>query len=92
YGGSVTRHGFRKGDYVEAIQSNKTYRGWVSGDTEKQVSVSDANWKRLGQFSKNKVRLIQRSTGLIVTATLIRSCRFPLSTKVTEFLPSRVFL
>ncbi|PAX45772.1 RRXRR domain-containing protein [Brunnivagina elsteri] len=68
YGGTVTRHGFRKGDYVEAIQGNKTYRGWVSGDTEKQVSVSDQNWKRLGQFSKNKVRLIRRSIGLITTA------------------------
>jgi hypothetical protein len=67
YGGTVTRHGFRKGDYVEATQGNKTYRGWVSGDTEKQVSVSDQNWKRLGQFSKNKVRLIKRSTGLITT-------------------------
>jgi hypothetical protein len=66
YGGTVTRHGLRKGDYVEATQSDKTYRGWVSGDTEKQISVSDANWKRLGQFSKNKVRLIKRSTGLIV--------------------------
>jgi RRXRR protein len=79
YGGTVTRHGFRKGDYVEATQGDKTYRGWVSGDTEKQVSVSDANWKRLGQFSKNKTRLIQRSTGLIVTAT-----------KVAESFPSQV--
>ncbi|MBW4573224.1 MAG: RRXRR domain-containing protein [Tolypothrix carrinoi HA7290-LM1] len=69
YGGSVTRHGFRKGDYVEAIQGSKTYRGWVSGDTEKQISVSDANWKRLSQFAKNKVRLIRRSTGLIVIAS-----------------------
>lgn len=68
YGGTVTRHGFRKGDYVEASQGNKTYRGWVSGDTEKQVSVSDQNWKRLGQFSKNKVQLIRRSIGLITTA------------------------
>lgn len=69
YGGTVTRHGFRKGDYVEATQGIKSYRGWVSGDTEKQVSVSDQNWKRLGQFSKNKVRLVQRSTGLIVLPT-----------------------
>jgi hypothetical protein len=69
YGGTVTRHGFRKGDYVEATQGGRTYRGWVSGDTEKQVSVSDQNWKRLGQFSKNKVRLVQRSTGLIVLPT-----------------------
>ncbi len=68
YGGTVTHHGFRKGDYVEALQGNKTHLGWVSGSTEKQVSVSDPNWKRLGQFSKNKVRLIRRSTGLIVTA------------------------
>jgi hypothetical protein len=69
YGGTVTRHGFRKGDYVKATQGDKTYFGWVSGDTEKQVSVSDQNWKRLGQFSKNKVRLVQRSTGLIVLPT-----------------------
>lgn len=69
YGGTVTRHGFRKGDYVEATQGNKTYRGWVSGDTEKQVSVSDASWRRLGQFTASKVRLIQRSTGLIVLST-----------------------
>jgi hypothetical protein len=67
YGGTVTRHGLRKGDYVEATQGNKTYRGWVSGDTEKQISASSANWRRLGQFSKNKVRLIKRSSGLIVT-------------------------
>jgi RRXRR protein len=67
YGGTVTRHGFRKGDYVEATQGSKIYRGWVSGDTEKQVSVSDANWRRLGQFSKNKVRLIKRASGLILT-------------------------
>ncbi|OUL32321.1 RRXRR domain-containing protein [Nostoc sp. 106C] len=73
YGGTMTRHGFRKGDYVEATQSNKTYRGWVSGDTEKQVSVSDQNWRRLGQFSKNKIRLIRRSSGLIITATKVVS-------------------
>ncbi|MBV6622653.1 MAG: RRXRR domain-containing protein [Rivularia sp. (in: Bacteria)] len=67
YGGTVTRHGLRKGDFVEATLGKKTVRGWVSGDTKTQVSVSDANWKRLGQFSKNKVRLIQRSIGLIAT-------------------------
>jgi hypothetical protein len=68
YGGTVTRHRFRKGDYVEATQGNKTYRGWVSGDTDKQVSVSDASWKRLGRFSLNKTQLLKRATGLIVTA------------------------
>jgi hypothetical protein len=66
YGGTVTRHGFRKGDYVKAQQAGRVYCGWVSGDTERQVSVSDANWKRLGQFSAKKVQLLQRSTGLIV--------------------------
>ncbi|MBS9386929.1 MAG: hypothetical protein HEQ29_15630 [Dolichospermum sp. LBC05a] len=68
YGGSTTRHGFRKGDFVEATQGSKTFFGWVSGDTEKQVSVSDAHWKRLGQCSVKKVKLIRRSTGLIATA------------------------
>lgn len=69
YGGTTTRHGFRKGDFVEAIQGKKKFYGWVSGDTEKQVSVSDCNWKRLGQCTAKKVRLIQRNTGLIVLST-----------------------
>lgn len=90
YGGTVTRHKFRKGDYVEATQASKVFCGWVSGDTDKQVSVSDQNWKRLGQFSKNKVILIQRSTGLIITATKVAT-PFPLSLKKTEFPTSRSF-
>ncbi|MBD2571114.1 RRXRR domain-containing protein [Anabaena lutea] len=69
YGGTTTRHGFRKGDFVEATQGKKTFFGWVSGDTEKQVSVSDCNWKRLGQCTAKKVRLIKRYTGLIVLST-----------------------
>lgn len=65
YGGTVTRHGLRKGDFVKAEKSGTTYYGWVSGDTKTQVSVSDIHWKRLGQFSAKKVELIQRSTGLL---------------------------
>ena len=66
YGGSVTRHGFRKGDFVKAEKAGTTYYGWVSGDTARQVSVSNINWKRLGQFTATKVELIQRNTGLLV--------------------------
>jgi hypothetical protein len=66
YGGTTTRHGFRKGDYLKAEMAGRVVYGWVSGDTEKQVSVSNADWKRLGQFSAKKVQLLQRSTGLIV--------------------------
>jgi len=62
YGGSITRHGVRKGDLVSSPKGI----GYVSGDTEKQISVSDANWKRLGQIASSKVTLIRRSTGLIV--------------------------
>jgi hypothetical protein len=40
--------------------------GWVSGDTERQVSVSDINWRRLGQFSAKKTCLVKRSAGLLV--------------------------
>ena len=65
YGGTVTRHGFRKGDLVRATKAGITYTGWCSGDTAKQVSVSDFNWKRIGQFTASKVELLQRSTGLI---------------------------
>ncbi|MEL6581371.1 MAG: RRXRR domain-containing protein [Cyanobacteria bacterium J06621_12] len=67
YGGTTTRHGARKGDYVEAVKAGITYQGWCSGDTAKQVSVSNAAWKRIGQFTASKVRLLQRSTGLICT-------------------------
>lgn len=65
YGGTVTRHGLRKGDYVVAEKAGQQYHGWVSGDTATQVSVSDFNWKRLGQFTASKVSLLQRATGLI---------------------------
>jgi hypothetical protein len=41
-----------------------------SGDTKSQVSVSDANWKRLGQFTAKKVQLLQRNTGLVSTVGL----------------------
>ncbi len=67
YGGTTTRHGFRKGDYVKAEMAGRVVYGWVSGDTERQVSVSDANWKRLGQFSAKKTYLVKRSTGLLVS-------------------------
>ena len=66
YGGTVTRHSFQKGDYVEAERKGVKYRGWVSGDTKTQVSVSDFNWKRLAQFSAKKTKLLKRSTNLIV--------------------------
>jgi hypothetical protein len=66
YGGTTTRHVFRKGDYVKAEMAGRVVYGWVSGDTEKQVSVSNADWKRLGQFSVKKVQLWKRCTGLIV--------------------------
>lgn len=65
YGGSTTRHGVRKGDLVRAEMGRKVHIGYVSGDTEKQISVSNSDWKRLGQFSAKKVELIRRSTGLI---------------------------
>jgi hypothetical protein len=62
YGGSTTRHGVRKGDLVQSPKGI----GYVSGDTEKQISVSNANWKRLGQIATNKVTLIRPSNGLVV--------------------------
>jgi hypothetical protein len=61
YGGTTTRHGLRKGDLVNSPKGV----GYVSGDTERQVSVSNAAWKRLGQISVSKVSLIRRSIGLI---------------------------
>lgn len=68
YGGTINRHnGLRKGDLVKAVKAGKEFFGWVSGDTKTQVSLSDANWKRIGYFSASKVKLIQRSTRLLAT-------------------------
>ncbi|MFP5270357.1 RRXRR domain-containing protein [Coleofasciculus sp.] len=66
YGGTITRHGIRKGDKVIAEKAGKVYTGWCSGDTQTQISVSNCHWKRIGQFTAKKVQLLQRSTGLIV--------------------------
>jgi RRXRR protein len=62
YGGSTTRHELRKGDLVNSPKGI----GYVSGDTDKQISVSNADWKRLGQITASKVTLIRRSNGLLV--------------------------
>jgi len=85
YGGTTTRHGLRKGDFVQATQGSKTFFGWVSGDTEKAVSVSDANWKRLGQCTVKKVKLILRSTSLIITAVKTARVASLSARFVTEF-------
>jgi hypothetical protein len=63
YGGTTTEFGLRKGDLVNSPKGI----GYVSGQTKKQISVSDANWKRLGQIALSKVTLIRRSNRLIVT-------------------------
>mgnify|MGYP002780125065 FL=1 len=67
YGGTITRHGLRKGDLVQAEMAGRVSIGWVSGDTQRQVSVSDSNWKRIGQFAASKVLLIARNTGVVVS-------------------------
>jgi len=63
YGGTTTEFGLRKGDLVNSPKGI----GYVSGQTKKQISVSDANWKRLGQIAFSKVTLIRRSNGLVVS-------------------------
>ncbi|MEH2248607.1 hypothetical protein [Nostoc sp.] len=70
-GGTVTPFGFRSGDKVRAEKASVIYVGWIGGYTQTQrtmnnVSVYDHNWKRIGQFSPNKVELLQRSTRLCV--------------------------
>lgn len=63
YGGSTTPFGIRKGDLV----AYKDQLGYCSGYTSKQLSISDANWKRFGQRAISKCRMVARSTGLVVS-------------------------
>ncbi len=67
-GGTVTPFGFRSGDLVTAIKGKKTVKGYIGGYSKpnKVVSIYDVNWKRLGQFSVSKTKLLRRSNGLCV--------------------------
>ena len=76
YGGTTTPFVFRKGDYVEAVQGRKRVRGWVSGYTKNLISVSDFDWKRLGQFAVSKVRLLERNTGILLKSKEVKG-EFP---------------
>lgn len=69
-GGTVTTFGYRAGDYVEAEKAGVIYRGWIGGFTNteksKKLSVYDLNWKRIGQFSLSKIKLLRRNNKLCI--------------------------
>jgi hypothetical protein len=69
-GGTITPFGFRVGDLVKASKSQEVYVGYIGGftntDKSKNVSIYDYSWKRIGQFTPNKVKLLRRSNGLCV--------------------------
>lgn len=69
-GGTVTPFGFRVNDLVIAEKSGERYIGYVGGftntDKTKNVSVCDYTWKRIGQFTPSKVKLLRRSNGLCI--------------------------
>ncbi len=69
-GGTVTPFGLRVGDLACAEKSGVVYQGYVGGytdtDKSKLVSLYDWTWKRIGQFTPSKVKLLRRSNGLCV--------------------------
>ncbi len=72
HGGTTTPWGFRKGDWVEATKAGQTVRGYVSGYTKtattQQIAIVNTQLRRLGKFVVSHVRLLRRSTRLLVEA------------------------
>lgn len=69
-GGTITPFGFRVGDLVKGSKSKEMIVGYVGGFTNtnksQKVSIYDYSWKRIGQFTPSKVKLLRRSNGLCV--------------------------
>jgi hypothetical protein len=69
-GGTVTPFGFRVGDLVKVTKSKKIVVGYIGGftntDKTKNVSIYDYSWKRIGQFTPSKVKLLRRNNGLCI--------------------------
>lgn len=69
-GGTIIPFGFRVGDLVKAQKKNETFVGYIGGftntDKSKNLSIYDYSWKRIGQFTASKVKLLRRSNGLCI--------------------------
>jgi hypothetical protein len=67
-GGTITPFVFRVGDLVSATKRAEQFVGYIGGftctDKSKNVSIYDYSWKRIGQFTPSKVKLLRRSNGL----------------------------
>jgi hypothetical protein len=66
HGGSITIGGYRKGDLVLYKSKTKSIVGYCSGATKQYLSISDADWTRLGRFVVTKCKLLARSSGLLI--------------------------
>lgn len=64
FGGTAKNHWLRKGDYVEASQGKKKYKGWVVGIAKAGIGVANECGKRLCQASERRVRLLCRNKGV----------------------------
>jgi len=62
--------------HVQAQKTGQIYKGWIGGYTKtaksKNVSVYDYNWRRMGQFSPNKVKLLKHSTKFLVGSVTLK--------------------
>jgi len=70
YGGTVSKHGIRKGDFVEATVKGEKFHGWTCSFSDTQIGIADFLGKRFAIPTIRNINLVHRATGVLYSEFL----------------------